>query len=244
MPPGRVASRHHSNVSCLPSLDRDVDAAPAGQPPDGGDRVLLGEVDDLVGPHLARQPQPLLDRVDADDERGALEARAGGRAEPDRALGEDGDGLADLHVRSLGGRDAGGRDVGEQHALLVAEVVGDLREVRLSVGHAEVVGLHAIGRVAEPPAADHLPLVLVAGALCTVAVLAEEAAAARGDGADEHAVAGLVADDGGPELVDHADRLVADDPAGLHRILAAQDVHVGAADGRHRHADDRIGGSA
>ena len=121
MPPGRVASRHHWKVSVLAErLDRDVDAAAAGEALDGGDRVLLREVDHLVGAHLAREVQALLDRVDADDQRGALQPRAGGGAEPDRALGEDGDGLADLHVRGLGGRDAGGGDVCQQHALLIA----------------------------------------------------------------------------------------------------------------------------
>ena len=121
MPPGRVASRHHSKRLLLAErLDRDVDAAAPGQALDRGDRVLLREVDHLVGAHLAREVQPLLDGVDADDQRGALEPRARRRAESDRALGEDGDGLADLHVGGLGGRDAGGRDVGQQHALLVA----------------------------------------------------------------------------------------------------------------------------
>jgi hypothetical protein len=34
---------------------------------------------------------------------------------------------------------------------------------------------------------------------------------------------------GGPQLLDHADRLVADRQAPLHRVLAFQNVHVGAA---------------
>jgi hypothetical protein len=188
--------------------------------------------------------QALLDRVDADDQRGALQPRAGGRAEADRALGEDGDGVADLHVGGLGGRDAGRRDVGEQDAVLVAEIVGDLGQVGLRVGDAEEVGLDAVGGVAQPPAADHLPFVVRAGALGAVSVLAVEAAAARGDGADQHALADLVADDGGAELVDDADRLVADDPARGDRVLALEDVHVGAADRGHRHAHDRVGGPA
>ena len=144
----------------------------------------------------------------------------------------------------LGGRDAGRGDVGEQHALLVAEVVGDLRQVGLGVGNAEVVGLDAVDRVAEAPAADHLPVVLVARALRLGVGLAEEAGAARRDRADQHPVADLVARDGVAELVDDADRLVADDPPRLDRVLLAPDVDVGAADRRQRDLDDRVVGAA
>src|SRR6185312_14837936 len=42
-------------------LDRDVDATPAGEALDRGDRVFLGEVDHLCGAHLARKVQPFLD---------------------------------------------------------------------------------------------------------------------------------------------------------------------------------------
>ena len=97
-------------------------------------------------------------------------------------------------------RDAGRGDVGEQNALLVAQVVGDLRQVRLGVGDAEILGLDAVDRVAEPPAADHLPVVLVAGALRLDVGLAVEAGAAGSDRADQHPVADLVAGDRVAEL--------------------------------------------
>src|SRR5262249_61860469 len=42
----------------------------------------------------------------------------------------------------------------------------------------------------------------------------------------------------GAELVDHADRLMADDQSRPDRILAAHDVHVGPADRGCRDADD------
>src|SRR5690606_33457420 len=46
--------------------------------------------------------------------------------------------------------------------------------------------------------------------------------------------------DGRVELLDHADRLVADGAALLHGIFALEDVDVGAADRRGRDADERI----
>ena len=89
-------------------------------------------------------------------------------------------------------------------------VVGDLRQVRLRVRDEQVLGLRAVDGVAEPPAADGLVAAAVA-ALREVAGEAGVALAARRDGADEHAVADLVAGHAGAELLDDADRLVADD---------------------------------
>ena len=117
--------------------------------------------------------------------------------------------------------------------------VGDLGQVGLRVRDEQVLGLRAVDRVAEAPAADRL----VAAAVTALGRLADEAGvalAARRDRADEDAVADLVADDAGTELVDDADRLVADDEPGLDRVLALQDVDVGAADRRQRDADDRL----
>ena len=201
MPPGRVASRHALERLLQPErLDRHVDAAPAGEPLDGRDRVLLGEVDHLVGAHLASQVQPLLDAVDADHERGAHQPRAGRGAQADRPLRKDGHGLSDLHVRPLAPPRCRWRRCRRAAALLVGQVVRDLGEVRLRVGHTEVVGLDTVDRVAEPPAADHLPLIAVTGALGADVVLTEEAAAARRDRADEHALPDRVALDGRAEL--------------------------------------------
>ena len=118
-------------------------------------------------------------------------------------------------------------------------LVGDLRQVRLGVRDEQVLGLRAVDRVAEPPAADRLVPVAVA-ALGEVPGEAGAALAARRDRADQHPVADLVAGDARAQLVDHADRLVADDQAGPHRVLAAEDVQVGAADRRQRDADHRL----
>jgi hypothetical protein len=66
------------------------------------------------------------------------------------------------------------------------------------------------------------------------------ALAARRDRADEHALADLVACDAGAEFADDADGLVTDDEPTAHRVLAAKDVQVCAADGRQGHADDGL----
>ena len=150
--------------------------------------------------------------VDADDQRRAHQLRARGRAQADRALGEDDDRVADANLARLGAGEAGRRDVGQQHDLLVGQRLGDLGQVGLRVRDEQVLGLRAVDRVAEAPAADGL----VAGAVAALAQLAAEAGvalAARRDGADEHAVADLVAGDAGAELLDDPDGLVADDRA-------------------------------
>ena len=77
-------------------------------------------------------------------------------AQADRALREDDDRVADADAARLGAGEAGRGDVGEQHDLLVGHVVRDLREVGLRVRHEQVLGLRAVDRVAEPPAADGL----------------------------------------------------------------------------------------
>ena len=114
----------------------------------------------------------------------------------------------------LGAAEAGRRDVGEQDHLLVGEVVRDLGEVRLRGWNEQVFGLRAIDGVAEPPAADRLVAAAVA-ALARLPGEARAALAARRDRADEDALADLVAGDAGAELVDDADRLMADDEARL-----------------------------
>ena len=144
--------------------------------------------------------------------------------------------IADAYACGFGPAEAGRSDVGQQHHLLVCEAVGNLGEVGLRVRHQQVLGLRAVDRVAKAPAADGLVAAAVA-ALRQVAGQAGAALAARRDCADQHAVADLIAGDTEAEFFDDADRLVADDQAGAHGILAAHDVQVSAADGRQGDAD-------
>ncbi len=70
----------------------------------------------------------------ADHQRRAGEARARGRAQPDRPLREHRDGVAEPDVPALRGRKPRRHDVRAEQDLLVREPVRDLRQVRLSVG--------------------------------------------------------------------------------------------------------------
>jgi hypothetical protein len=67
--------------------------------------------------------------------------------------------------------------------------------------------------------------------------------AAGRDGADQDAIADLVAGHAGAELRDDADRLVSDDEPRFDRILTADDVQVGAADRRRGDLDQRFAGT-
>ena len=90
---------------------------------------------------------------------------------------------------------------------------GIFAEVRLRVGNEDVLGLAAVDRVAEAPAADRLVAVAAVTALRRVARQARAALAARRDRAGDHAIADGVAGDARAQRLDHADRLVADDQA-------------------------------
>ena len=121
-------------------------------------------------------------------------------------------------------------------------LVGDGREVRLGGRHQQVLRLRAVDGVAEAPAAERLVAPAVA-ALAQVARQAGATLAAGRDGPDQHSIADLVASDTRAELLDDADRLVADDEARADRVLALDDVDVGAADGRGGDTDHRLAGA-
>jgi len=69
-----------------------------------------------------------------------------------------------------------------------------------------------------------------------------DAFAAGGDAGDQDPVSRFERCDGGPDLFDDANALVAENPAGLTgRDVALEDVKVSAANGRQSHLDDRVG---
>ena len=156
VPPGRSERRALSNVCCVPRASMATSAPAAGQPLDLGDDVDLGEVERHVGAHPLRHRESDRVAVDADDLGGAHQPGAGRGAQADRALGEHDDRVADPHAARLGAGEAGRGDVGEQDDLLVGHAVRDLREVGLRLRHEQVLGLRAVDRVAEAPAADRL----------------------------------------------------------------------------------------
>ena len=114
---------------------------------------------------------------------GREQLRGQDRREPDRAGADDRDRVAGLRRRRSARRPrtrSGGCRRGRAPARRSARpglVDGGVRE-----RHPRVLGLEAVDQVAEDPAA-------AAGAEAVAALLAEAAAAARGDARDEHAVA-------------------------------------------------------
>src|ERR1043165_7166470 len=221
-------------------LDRDIDTA--GEMADRGDGIDVAVVDDDVDTHLLRHGDARVVTVDADDHRRAEEACTDRGAEADRPLREPRDLVAESHLTRLGAADSGRRDVGEQHDLFIGQIVRNLREVRLRVRNEEVLGLCAVDGVAEAPAAEWLAVIAVT-ALRVVPGETRMTLAAGRDGADQDAIADLVAGHAGAELRDDAARLVSEDEPRFDRILTADDVQVGAADRRGGDLDQRFAGA-
>jgi hypothetical protein len=95
-------------------------------------------------------------------------------------------------------------------------------------------GLGAVDLVAQDPAAA-LQALPIAGLAAIVA------GAATADAGDQHAVAGAQAAHAVAGLLDGTDRLVAQDPALVHRgHVALEDVQVGPADGGRVDPDDDV----
>ena len=156
-------------------------------------------------------------------------------------MGEYRDGIADLDLRPFGPREARRHDVGAHQDLFVGQAIRDGSEVDHGVRHQHVLGLTAIDRVAELPAAKRLPAMPRPGAVLRMEAAQRGMAVSAGaDGARDHALALDVALDGGSQLFDHADRLVPDRQPACDGIFALQDMDIGAADGGRRDPDQGI----
>lgn len=213
-------------------LDGGVHAASAGELADLVHHVHLAEVEGDVGTHLPGHLEALVDAVHGDDQPRATQPGAGGGTQADGALGEHRHAVADPDVGGLRPGEAGGHDVRAHQHLVIGEAVGHRREVGLGIRHPQVLGLGAVDGVAEAPATHGLVAVgVVAAVLGAAAVLAGIGGEARADGAGNYPLALPVALDVGAELLDHPHRLMAHDQPLLHRVLALEDMHVGATDG-------------
>ena len=97
MPPGRsTRSADFERRLRAERLDRDIDAAAVGDAHDLLDRIDLGEVDDVVGAELARDGKAApATRSTAMMVVAPLSFAPTVRTEPDRALREDRDRVAD-----------------------------------------------------------------------------------------------------------------------------------------------------
>jgi hypothetical protein len=159
-------------------------------------------------------------------------------------LREHRDEIADAHVAAFGAGEARRHDVGAHQHLFIGEAVRNGRKVGHGVRHQDVFGLASVDGVAELPAAHRLPPVRRAGpVLGMAAVEAGMAVAARRDRPGNHPLALAVAVHLRSELLDDADGFVADGQTLLDRILALEDVDVGAADRRRGDPDQRVGGA-
>src|SRR6185369_6259551 len=72
---------------------------------------------------------------------------------------------------------------------------------------------------------------------------ASPALSARCNRSHQHAVADVVSGNSFAELFNNANRLVTDDQAGLNRIFAPNDMHIGSAIRSERHANDSLAGA-
>src|SRR6185312_6199664 len=165
-------------------LDGHVGAHPAGQVLDHGQRVLAGAVHRDVGTELLGRLEAGVGQVDGHDVAGAVQPCTGDRGQADRPGPYDGDDITRAHAAGQHADLVAGRqDVGQHEGFGVAHAVGNVEHGFVRVQHAYELGLGAVDRVAEDPAAA-LQALPVAG---LAAVLA---GSARADAGDEDPVAG------------------------------------------------------
>ncbi len=228
-----------AELECLryaDGLDRDVHAQAVSQGHHPRDRVLAAVVDGDVRAELARLLEPRVGEIDRDDPCRCVQLGRHDGGEPDRARPDDGHGVAGLDAAVQDTHLVGRReDVREEEHLLVAQAFRDLVHRGVRERDARELGLKPVDQMAEDPAAP-------AGAEAVVALLAEAAASARRDARDEHPVARRDRRDGGADLDDGADGLVAEDRPRRHLgDVALEDVQIGTADRRRVDAHDRVG---
>ncbi|PSK62863.1 hypothetical protein B0E53_05229 [Micromonospora sp. MH33] len=228
-------------------VDHRVRAAPVDQVDQRAGHVVqfadVEHLDAVPAGHL----QPLRHQVEPDHPAGAEVPPDPGAELPDRAEAEHGQGAAGRGVRVLHRLPGGGQDVGEVEPALVGAGLRDLDRAELGLGHPQVLGLPARDGAVERGVAEQRGALALAGHLGGLALGVELAVAhparAAGDGeGDDHPVAGPEPGHPGPDLLDDAHRLVAEDVTGLQvRPEHLVQVQVGSADRGRGDPDDRIG---
>jgi hypothetical protein len=185
-----------------------------------------------------------LTEVDHDDPRRGVQLRGHDRRQADRACAHDGHGIARTHAAVLDAYlERGRKDVGQEKNLLVGQSRGNFVKRVVRKRDTCVFGLKAVDEVAEDPAT-------AACALAIAGLLAEPAAAARGDAGNQDVVSDLKLGDAGACLDNGAHRFVAEDGPWLaRRHVTFEDVKVASAnrggvdldDGVGRRLDGRVG---
>ena len=202
------------------------------------------EIDGDVRPHPSRDRQPFRNAVHGDDACRATQPRARRRAQTDRPLGEYHDRVADLDAPAFRTGKAGAHDVRTHQYLFVCQIVGNRLHVGHRIGYQQIFRLATVDGIAEPPAADRFPAVCaVTTALRGMVVQTGIALSARGDRADDDALADTVAGHAHAEFLDDADGFMTDDETGFDGIFPFQDMDIGTADGGRRDSDQRLAGA-
>ena len=216
-------------------FDRRVDSAPTRHRHDLRDRFTVAAVDASCGAETLGHFKAIVVEIDHDDLGRGIELGCQQGREPDRSRTDDCDRIARLNLAVENAAFEAGRQNVAQHDQRF--LVGACRywiEARLRIGNANELGLGPVDLVAENPAAVHAMRIHELSAI--------DALAAGGDAGDQDAVSGFEHRDGRPDLLDDANALVAENPAGLTgRNVALEDVKVGAANRRQSHFDDSVG---
>jgi hypothetical protein len=190
-------------------------------------------IDGVRGAETHRHRTTCGEGVHPDDDRRAAQFRPKRRAEPDRALCEDRNGITQLHVAAFGAGNSRRRDIGHHQHLFVAELVRNPGEVGARVRHQQVLGPGAVDGVAKPPSAERAAT-LRARIVETIKTLA----AWRNRTNDDPLAHLILVIKPFAERIDDADWFVAKDQTRPDRVLAFDDVDVGAADGGCGNPDD------
>ena len=125
-PGSQRTQRRFEGVLAAERLDRDIDAAALGETVSALRPTLQAfGLSVTVAPKRSAIVAPFRHRVDADDQGRSAQPGAKRGAQSNRALREDGDGVADLDGTAFSARDAGRRDVRKHQHLLVGEPIGN-----------------------------------------------------------------------------------------------------------------------
>src|ERR1700686_2122007 len=217
-------------------LHGDIGAKSAGQLINPLDRILAAVVDGDVGAEFLGLRQAPVVEVDHDDPGRGVQLRGHDRRQADRARAHYGHGVARPHAAVLDAYlERGRKDVGQEKNLLIGESRWNLVKRVVRKRDTRVFGLKAVDQVTEDPST-------AACALAVAGLLADPAAATRGDAGNQDVVADLEVGDAGTGLDNCAHSLVTKNRARLYgRHIALEEVKVGAADGGGVDLDDGVG---
>ncbi len=252
MPPDAAPGSAHLErwPACLNASIATSTPRPSVRRHDFRHRIARFKVNDMIGAHAARHLHPRRHIVHRDDRGGAREFRARRGAQSDRNPERTRQPCRrSAHLTAFRAREAGGHDV-RAHQLPARPSIrpAPASEVGHRVGAPTLVfSLSAVDRVAELPAADRLKPVLRSRA-----VLAKTSAQARRGPARMAWIAPAITRwpslkrgvNRRPKPLNNPDRFMPDwHRSWADRILAFEDMHIGAANRGRRDAHQCVEGA-